>query len=336
VRQGGRSAELHGRETIIAAGALHSPAILQRAGIGPGPVLQALGIGVVADRPGVGANLQDHPCVMIGSYLRRGGRQSNVPRSGQILALRYDSGVAGCAPSDMYCALPNRISWHTLGRRLGAMIVCVYKPYSRGTLRIASADSRAEARIELNLLSDERDLARLLQGVGIAAELLAHPAVRKVVSDTFPARYTPRIRSWNRRLALNGVLAAAGACLMDGPGALRRWLLANYVSPGPSLDAIVDDAQRLKEWVTGGVIPFFHPSGTCRMGDANDRDSVVDPEGCVIGMEGLRVADASIMPTVPRGNTNLPVIMIAEKLADVLKAGARHGARAQGSAGGLQ
>jgi 5-(hydroxymethyl)furfural/furfural oxidase len=321
VRQASGSEEFHGGEIILAAGALHSPAILQRAGIGPEKLLRDLGIGVVADRPGVGENLQDHPCVSVGFYLRPPARQPRTLYRGQMLGLRYDSGVEGCAPSDMYWTVPNRISWHRLGRALGALIVCVYKPYSRGRLQIASADASAEARIEFNLLSDARDLTRLVQGVAMASELLAHPGVGAAAADIFPARYTPRIRALNRRSAWNGVIAAAGSVLMESSASLRKWLLKNYVSPGPGLDALVADVARLRDWVTVGAIPFYHPSGTCRMGSAADAAAVVDEECRVIGVDGLRVADASIMPCVPRGNTNLPVMMIAEKLSASLRAG---------------
>jgi 5-(hydroxymethyl)furfural/furfural oxidase len=318
-RRAGESVEFRGRETVVAAGALHSPAILQRSGIGPATVLQPLGIAVTADRPGVGGNLQDHPCVSVGSYLRSVARQPKAVRRGQILSLRYDSGVADCASSDMYCAVPNRISWHRIGRALGALVVCVYKPYSTGTLKVVSADPNIEAQIAFNLLSDERDLVRLMQGLGLAAELLTHPAVQAVAADVFPARYTPRIRALNRRSVRNRILGAGGSVLMDGPAALRRWLLRNHVSPGPALDRLIGDIVQLREWVNVGAIPFYHPSGTCRMGSAQDRMAVVDPQCRVIGIEGLRVADASIMPAVPRANTNLTVLMIAEKLADLIK-----------------
>lgn len=320
VQQAGGSFAYSGGEIVIAAGALHSPAILQRAGIGPAKHLQNLGINVVVDRPGVGENLQDHPCISIGCYLRPRARQARSLIRGQMLALRYDSGVEGCAASDMYWTVPNRISWHRLGRALGAIIVCVHKPYSRGCLRIVSADARAEARIEFKLLSDPRDLARLMQGVCLASEVLAHPSVRAASAKIFPARHTPRIRALNRRSARNAALASAGLVLMESSAALRKWLLKNHVSPGPDLDTLIAGAAQLREWVSTGAIPFYHPCGTCRMGDAGDPMTVVDDQCRVIGIEGLRVADASIMPCVPRGNTNLPAIMIAEKLSAMLRA----------------
>jgi 5-(hydroxymethyl)furfural/furfural oxidase len=116
------------------------------------------------------------------------------------------------------------------------------------------------------------------------------------------------------------VLATAGSVLMGSSASLRKWLLKNYVSPGPDLDMLVADAARLREWITVGAIPFYHPSGTCRMGSATDPAAVVDEQCRVIGVDGLRVADASIMPCVPRGNTNVPVMMIAEKLAATMRA----------------
>ena len=319
VRQAGGVVEFRGAEIILAAGALHSPAILQRSGVGPGKLLQELGIGVVADRAGVGENLQDHPCVSIGCYLEPRARQRHALIRGQILSLRYDSGVEGCATSDMYWAVPNRISWHRLGRALGAVIICVYKPYSRGRLQIVSADAGAEAKIEFNLLSDPRDLTRLMQGVGLASEVLAHPDVRVAAAEIFPARYTPRVRALNCRSAWNGVVANAGLALMDSSSVLRKWLLKNHVSPGPDLDALVADAARLREWVSVGAIPFYHPSGTCRMGAVDDPMVVVDRECRVVGVDGLRVADASVMPCVTRANTNLPVIMIAEKVSATIR-----------------
>jgi len=222
VRQANQAAEFRGQEIILTAGALHTPALLQRAGIGPAAVLQGLGIEIIADRPGVGQNLQDHPYVAIGCYLRREARQPKELRPGQILSLRFDSGVEQCPGSDMYCAVPNRTSWHPLGRALGALLICLYKPFSRGVLRIVSPQAQVEPHIEHNLLADHRDLLRLVRGVALAAELLAHPAVRSVAADVFPARYTPRVRSLNRRSLRNWVLATGGLWLMEGPAALRR------------------------------------------------------------------------------------------------------------------
>src|SRR5262249_10827812 len=146
-RRGEHSENLQGREVIVAAGALHSPAILQRAGIGPARALQNLGIATVVDLPGVGQNLQDHPCVSLACHLKREAPQRKPRRPAPNLALRYDSEVPGCAPHDMYISVTNKTSWHPLGSALAALVICVYKPYSRGSVIIDSPLPAREARI---------------------------------------------------------------------------------------------------------------------------------------------------------------------------------------------
>jgi 5-(hydroxymethyl)furfural/furfural oxidase len=311
--------ELQGREIIVAAGALHSPAILQRAGIGPARVLQDLGIATVVDLPGVGQNLQEHPCVSVASHLKREARQPKTLRPAPNLALRYDSEVAGCAPHDMYISVTNKTSWHPLGSALAALVICVYKPYSRGNVNIDSSLPATEPRIEFNLLSDERDLTRLANGFLLAHEIYEHPAVQALVNDVFPSSYTERIRALNRYSAVNWTRSAAAFALLEGPAALRRYLLRTAVSPGVDINELIAAREPLNAWLRQRAVPFYHPSGTCKMGAAEDPTAVVDPSCRVRGMEHLRVIDASIMPCVTRANTNLTTIMIAEKMAVELK-----------------
>jgi 5-(hydroxymethyl)furfural/furfural oxidase len=97
---------------------------------------------------------------------------------------------------------------------------------------------------------------------------------------------------------------------------MRRAVVAQICEGGQSLDALLGDEGALTGFLTGNVTGFYHPAGTCRMGSAQDPLAVTDPAGRVHGMEGLRVVDASIMPAIPRANTNLPTIMLAEKIAD--------------------
>jgi 5-(hydroxymethyl)furfural/furfural oxidase len=320
VARADREEEFRGNEIIVAAGSLHSPAILQRAGIGPAALLRPLGIDVVADLAGVGANLQDHPCVSVAAHVRPEARQPRGMRPASNLALRYDSGVAGCAPSDMYVSVTNKTSWHALGSALGALTICVYKPYSRGAVAITSADPRREPLVEFKLLSDERDLARLAAGVVLARELYRHPAVQAVVNDVFPSSYTERVRNLNRYSTMNRLRASVASLLLAGPGRYRRWLLRTAISPGAELDDLVAAKDGLRDWLRSRAIPFFHPAGTCRMGAPSDALAVVDAECRVHGVAHLRVIDASVMPTVVRANTNLTTIMIGEKMADRLKA----------------
>ena len=316
----GEQREQHsGREIIIAAGALHSPAILQRAGIGSAQALQRLGIESIVDLPAVGQHLQDHPCVSVACHLKPEARQAKSLRPAPNLALRYDSQVDDCGPHDMYVSVSNKTSWHPLGSALGALTICVYQPYSRGTVAIESTAPTAEPRIEFNLLSDVRDLTRLANGFLLACEIYAHPAVRALVNDVFPSSYTERIRNLNRYSALNWGRSAAALALLGGPAPLRRHLLRTIVSPGASISELAADRSQLDAWLRGHAVPFYHPAGTCRMGAVSDPAAVVDSSCRVRGVEHLRVVDASIMPSIPRANTNLTTIMIAEKMADELK-----------------
>jgi 5-(hydroxymethyl)furfural/furfural oxidase len=318
-RRDGRTETYRGRRIILAAGSLHSPALLQRAGIGPAPALTKLGIPVVADRPGVGANLQDHPCVSIACHIRRNARQSKSLRPHANVALRTSSGRPDCAPSDLYVSVTNKSSWHPLGAALAALAVCVYKPYSRGAVMIESREAK-EPRIEFNLLCDGRDLTRLADGMILAHDFCNAPAVRAVVNDFFPSSYTERIRQLNRYSRRNWARAAAGLMLLEGPADFRRWLLRTVVSPGITMDQLFATRETLEQWIAAHAVPFYHPVGTCKMGAPADAMAVTDPQGRVYGIDGLHVIDASIMPTIPRANTNLTTIMIAEKLADRIRA----------------
>ena len=107
--------------------------------------------------------------------------------------------------------------------------------------------------------------------------------------------------------------------MLEGPGRFRRWLLKTAVSPGATMDELFATRELLETWIEQHAVPFYHPVGTCRMGKSDDPFAVTSPKGQVYGTEGLYVVDASIMPTVPRANTNLTTIMLAEKMADHLR-----------------
>ncbi|MSQ72916.1 MAG: hypothetical protein EXR27_16730 [Betaproteobacteria bacterium] len=307
-----------GREVIISAGALHSPAILMRSGVGPAAALEALGIEVTADLAGVGSNLQDHPAVSVACHLKSRGRQPADLRPASNLALRYDSGVADCAPSDMYVSVTNKASWHALGAQIGALVLCLYKPYSRGRVSLVSADPAVEPDVAFNMLADRRDLLRLAAAVRFAAEIYASPGMREVANEVFPSSFSERIRNLNRLSAGNRLRAACGALLMDGPAGLRRWLIDNVIHQGLSMEALLADEETLHGWLRERATGFYHPVGTCRMGDASDAGAVVDAQCRVHKVQGLRVVDASVMPTIPRANTNLTTIMIGERMADMI------------------
>lgn len=278
------------RETILCAGAIGSPQILQLSGIGPAAVLQAQGIPVVQDLP-VGENLQDH------LQLRLAFRVQNAVTLNTLLdswwakakmALEYaisrtgpltmpPSQLGAFAKSDPLQATPN-LEYHIQPislDRFGApphkfpaftASVCNLRPTSRGHVRILSKDPAAHPAIAPNYLSTDED--------------------RRVAIDAI--RLTRRIVGESKALQ---------------PYAPEEFM------PGPQFQG--DDELVRAAGQIGTTI--FHPVGTCRMGRAGDAAAVVDPQLRVHGIDGLRVVDASVMPTITSGNTNAPVIMIAER-----------------------
>ena len=142
-----------------------------------------------------------------------------------------------------------------------------------------------------------------------------------MIHEYFPASYSERVRDLNRYGRVNWMRSWAGNLLLNGPAALRRKLIRDVIAPGDDAAALMSDDDALNAWVKARAVPFYHPVGTCRMGGADDSAAVVEAECRVRGVEGLRVIDASIMPTIPRANTNLTVIMIAEKMAAAISDG---------------
>jgi choline dehydrogenase len=292
-------------ETVLAAGAIGSPHILQLSGIGPGAVLQSHGIDLRHDLPGVGANLHDH------LQLRMAFKVSGVPTLNEQvhswwgkarMGLQYAltrSGPLAMAPSqlgafamsDAARVRPN-IEFHvqplSLARfgeplhRFPAFTasVCNLQPTSRGSVLLRSPDAHEPPEIRLNYLSTPDD--------------------RRVAVDSL--RLTRRIVTESRALA--------------------RYHPEEFL-PGPNFSSDAD-----LERAAGDVgTTIFHPVGTCRMGRRDDPLAVVDSELRVRGLEGLRVVDASVMPTISSGNTNSPTLMIAERAADLMAGRGQGGVR---------
>ncbi|MDF7775368.1 GMC family oxidoreductase N-terminal domain-containing protein [Sphingomonas sp. AOB5] len=309
VRAGGT--EIRARETILSGGAIHSPALLLRSGIGPGAALASLGIAVVADRTGVGAQLMNHPALYLATWLDRGSRQS-VSQPGWCQdALRYSSGMAGCPAGDMFLFAFNKTGTHALGRAIGSINVSAYKSFSRGSVTLRSADPVAMPEVRFNLLDDARDRERLIAGVELALALMIAPEVVAHHRESFVAG-GPMVARVSRPRAANRVLSSVLRVLLDTLPMVRRRALA-----GMTIDpaALLADPAALEAFVLQHAFPMGHVSGTCRMGPPDDPGAVCDPQGRVIGVDGLRVADASIMPSIPTANTHIPTLMIAEKLA---------------------
>nr|WP_249129057.1 MULTISPECIES: GMC oxidoreductase [Bradyrhizobium] len=312
----GRAQEFRAREIILSSGAIHSPAHLLRAGIGPVGHLKDLGIPVLMSLQGVGQRLMDHPSISLSSFVRRGARMNEHTRRHMQLGLRYSSGLAGVPKGDMFVVVLSKSAWHAVGAQIGSLLTFVNKTYSEtGQVKLASRDPEAEPIVEFNLLSDRRDLDRLMSGFRKMAAVQMSDAVRAVTDKPFPASYTDRVRKIGVVNTRNRMLTKIAAALMDGPAALRHYMIDKFVVEGFTFDDVINDDEALEAFVRKATIGVWHASCSCRMGRADDPMAVVDPEGRVKGVQGLRVVDASIFPVVPCANTNFPVLMSAEKIA---------------------
>ena len=320
VRRAGKSFEVRAREVIVSSGALQSPALLLRSGVGPARELAGLGITVVADRPGVGKHLMEHPGVIFGAFMKPEARLPKSLRRQMFAGLRWSSGFEDCPPGDMYLIPANKAAWHAIGEQLGLIMLWVNRSFSTGEVKLTSPDLSAPLDIDFNMCSDARDMERMVTGVRLMCRLAADPAVQEQVEQVFPISFS----DWARRLAvhsrLNAMQTYAGAMLMESSSALRRFMLDRLIADAPSLRDLEHDDGACRDWIRGAVLGHWHASCTCRMGAPDDPGAVTDPSARVYGVDGLRVADNSIMPLVPCANTNIPAIMIGEKVAAMMLA----------------
>jgi len=318
----GQPQEFRANEIILSSGAIHSPAHLLRAGIGPAMALKDIGIEVLANVPGVGQRLMDHPSIAVASFLKPEARVNRHTRRHLLLALRYSSGIADSPQGDMYVGACERTAWHRIGEQIGAFIIFVNRTWSEtGQVKLASRDWRDEPIVQFNLLSDRRDLDRLMDAFRRMAALHAHPALAAVASDPFAAVYGERFRQVATVSRKNRIVTDIFARLLDGPASLRRTLMNKLIVEAPDIDILVKDDEALESFIRGATIGVWHASCTCRMGAADDPMAVTDTAGRVRAVEGLRVVDASVFPIVPCANTNFPTMMTAEKIADAIIAG---------------
>lgn len=317
---GGAEKEFRGREIVLCGGAIQSPTLLMRSGIGPADHLRAMDIAVTADLPGVGQNLQNHPVLFVGAHLRPHARQAEVPRTLQFSCFRLSSGLPDCPATDLVINVQSKSSWSALGAQIANLGPVLWKPFSRGRVTLVSSDARQYPLVEFNFVDDERDLARMKWGFRFVVDLLSSETVRPLIGRPFPVRFTDRLRRLNQKTAANAWQSIIIARLLDLSPAISDRVLARLTGGAEPLDQLVADESRLAEHIRTNIAGTFHVSGTCRIGAADDAGAVVDPMGRVRGVENLRVADASIMPIIPRANTNLPTLMIAEKLAAAMQA----------------
>jgi 5-(hydroxymethyl)furfural/furfural oxidase len=306
----GEARDFLAREVILSAGAILSPALMLRSGIGPEEHLRERGIEPRANLRGVGRNLMNHPVLFFGAQLRRGARQPHSLRTLQVSCFRLSSGLPGCPATDLCINVQSKSSWNATGRQIANFGPVLWKPFSRGRVSLASREASHLPLVEFNFLDDERDLKRLMHGFRWVVDFLSSDPVRPLLGRPFPVRFTDRLRRLNRLTKGNALQSAVIAALLNVHPRLSDYALQSLTGGAVDLDALCADETRLAEHVRSNVAGTFHVSGTCRMGAVNDRDAVVDAAGRVIGIGALRVADASVMPVVPRGNTNIP-----EKLA---------------------
>src|SRR5499427_1189260 len=236
---GGREQEFRGREVVLCCGAIHSPAHLLRAGIGPVGHLKDMGIPVLMGLEGVGQRLMDHPSISLSSFVRRGAQ-------------------------------------------MASLLTFVNKTYSEtGQVKLASRDPRAEPIVEFNLLSDRRDLDRLMSGFRKMAGLQMSAPVRAVTDKPFPASYTDRVRKIGVVNTKNKLLTSIAAALMDGPAALRHYMIDTFVVEGFTFDDVMKEDEALEAFVRKATIGVWHASCSCRMGRADDPMAVLDTQGRV-------------------------------------------------------
>lgn len=318
VAVGGDTRTISAGEVIISAGAMQSPGMLLRAGIGPKQDLQELGIDVLADRPGVGANLHNHHLLLLVAHLKRHAVPPKHIRAHTTASVRYTSNVPDCPPMDMYIPFVGMTGWHALGRRISSFTPTVAKPLSRGRISLQDTNPRSAPSIEFDYHSDDRDRVRHIDAVRRAAGMLLSPELRPLWHTAFPIARAARMRQLNDITTANALRARAASFLLDILPAASRPIVGSLSMPGVDITTLMQDDDVLDEFVRTSVNGPGHHVGTCRMGAGDDETAVVDNQGQVYGVQGLRVVDASIMPSVPRGNTNIPTVMTAEKIAQAI------------------
>ena len=268
-----------GSEVVISAGALASPKLLLRSGIGPAPELAEHGIRVVLDLPGVGRNLHDH---LLSPSIHAAERTIDPPGPGlpsiqTHLWWRSRSDLPGPDTQPVHFGVPLYEPWMEGPPNGFTLLGGMVRPQSRGSIRLSGPDPDDPPLIDLNVFEVPADLESLEASLAQVREMAAAPALRD---------------EWGAR----------------------------ELYPGRDVRTPAD----VRDYVRRTAITYHHQVGTCRMGV--DPDAVVDPRLRVHGIEGLRVADASVMPVVTSGNTNAPCLMIGERAADFITGGSQSAA----------
>jgi 5-(hydroxymethyl)furfural/furfural oxidase len=312
---------LAAREVVVSAGAVYSPALLLRSGVGPAEELRELGITVTADRPGVGRNFQNHPQLHFAVTLKPKSRLSPAAHHYIMTGMRFSSGMEGCPAGDLFHFYTGRVSSMAFGRHMAMIAACVYSPVSRGFVKLKSADPHATPVVEQRLLAEDLDAKRMIMSARLGQSLLLEPEVRECFEEIYLMPRQAPLRLIND-VGFAGLVKGAGAAaVLAAPAALRRAAIGAAIRPG----RLVADSTRVYPLSDEDIIEAsgssFHPSSTCAIGAADNPMAVVDPQCRVYGVEGLRVADNSVMPRIVSANTNTPALMIGERVAEFMRAG---------------
>jgi len=303
------------REVIISSGGIFSPTLLLRSGIGEQQRLEELGIPVIADRPGVGKNLQNHSTLFIGFHLKKNARQSKELRTHPSVCFRYSSKLPHCPPADLYINVLSKTSWNAMGEQIGNLAPTLLRPKSYGTVDLKKEDINGYPEIEFNFLDHPQDLERMKIAFKQAVQILLDADVQACMGTPFPVRFTDRLRLLNEFTPKNKFRADLLATILNIFPWISDYVLSSLTGERTNLAKLIQNEKALEDHIKANIAGLFHPVGSCRMGFADDRQAVVDSSGRVYGVEQLRVVDASIMPTLMAGNTNIPTIMVAEKIA---------------------
>jgi 5-(hydroxymethyl)furfural/furfural oxidase len=219
----------------------------------------------------------------------------------------------------MCLAVLARSGWHALGRRVGSLYFFVNKAYSQGAVTLRSADPRDEPLVDFRMLSDRRDLERLRNAFRFVAEIAASPELNGIRTKIFPTNYSDRVRGVSVPSLRNAMQMGVLASMLETLPMLRGWLIDTLVTSGVTLADVLADDATLDAYLQKSVAGVWHPIGSCRMGRDGDPLAVTTPAGRVRGVDGLRISDASVMPSIPCANTNISTIMVAERMADLIK-----------------
>ena len=319
VERGAQTQTIAASEVVVSAGGIHSPVLLLRSGIGPAEDLSRLGIAVVADRRGVGRNYQNHPQLHFAMTLKPGGRMPTSAQHYIMTSQRFSSGLEGSSRGDLFHYYTGRVSTRSFGRRMAMVAACLYTPLSRGFVKLRSADPSAPPQVEQRLLSDPLDAKRMVMSVRHAERLLLDPAVRQCFEEIYLMPRVAPLKLIND-VGLSGVAKAIGAmAVLSAPARLRRAMIGAAIKPGRLIADEKSTYPISDDDILDATGASFHPASTCAIGAADDPMAVVDPSCRVYGVEGLRVADASVMPAIVSANTNMPTIMIAERVAEFMR-----------------